>query len=376
MKKLVLWIIALAILQESALFAQSLTGMWQGSLKLPNRDLRIVFKISTTDQDTLKAVMYSIDQNPQPISANTVTAQGSAIKISIIGLGTYEGKLSAGGNSIAGTWSQGGQQLPLTLARATPATAWTIPEPPPPPKAMAANADPSFEVATIKPSDPSRPGRLFRIRVRHFSTINTPLGALISWAYDLHPQQIVGAPAWVDSQKFDVDGKPDGEGQPSLDQWKIMMQKLMTERFQLKFHHEKKELSIYALVVAKNGPKISKSEGDPNAPPSLLFRGLGVLPARNASMEEFAQVMQMAVLPRPVVDETGLKGKYDFMLQWTPDETQFASLGGVPPNLPEKADAPPDLFTAIQQRLGLKLEATKAMVDVLVIDKVEKPSAN
>lgn len=376
MKKLVLWIIALAILQESALFAQSLTGMWQGSLKLPNRDLRIVFKISTTDQDTLKAVMYSIDQNPQPISANTVTAQGSAIKISIIGLGTYEGKLSAGGNSIAGTWSQGGQQLPLTLARATPATAWTIPEPPPPPKAMAANADPSFEVATIKPSDPSRPGRLFRIRVRHFSTINTPLGALISWAYDLHPQQIVGAPAWVDSQKFDVDGKPDGEGQPSLDQWKIMMQKLMTERFQLKFHHEKKELSIYALVVAKNGPKISKSEGDPNAPPSLLFRGLGVLPARNASMEEFAQVMQMAVLPRPVVDETGLKGKYDFMLQWTPDETQFASLGGVPPNLPEKADAPPDLFTAIQQQLGLKLEATKAMVDVLVIDKVEKPSAN
>lgn len=376
MKKLVLWIIALAILQESALFAQSLTGMWQGSLKLPNRDLRIVFKISTTDQDTLKAVMYSIDQNPQPISANTVTAQGSAIKISIIGLGTYEGKLSAGGNSIAGTWSQGGQQLPLTLARATPATAWTIPEPPPPPKAMAANADPSFEVATIKPSDPSRPGRLFRIRVRHFSTINTPLGALISWAYDLHPQQIVGAPAWVDSQKFDVDGKPDGEGQPSLDQWKIMMQKLMTERFQLKFHHEKKELSIYALVVAKNGPKISKSEGDPNAPPSLLFRGLGVLPARNASMEEFAQVMQMAVLPRPVVDETGLKGKYDFMLQWTPDETQFASLGGVPRNLPEKADAPPDLFTAIQQQLGLKLEATKAMVDVLVIDKVEKPSAN
>lgn len=376
MKKLVLWIIALAILQESALFAQSLTGMWQGSLKLPNRDLRIVFKISTTDQDTLKAVMYSIDQNPQPNSANTVTAQGSAIKISIIGLGTYEGKLSAGGNSIAGTWSQGGQQLPLTLARATPATAWTIPEPPPPPKAMAANADPSFEVATIKPSDPSRPGRLFRIRVRHFSTINTPLGALISWAYDLHPQQIVGAPAWVDSQKFDVDGKPDGEGQPSLDQWKIMMQKLMTERFQLKFHHEKKELSIYALVVAKNGPKISKSEGDPNAPPSLLFRGLGVLPARNASMEEFAQVMQMAVLPRPVVDETGLKGKYDFMLQWTPDETQFASLGGVPRNLPEKADAPPDLFTAIQQQLGLKLEATKAMVDVLVIDKVEKPSAN
>jgi uncharacterized protein (TIGR03435 family) len=376
MQKLMLWIIALAILQASALFAQSLTGTWQGSLKLPNRELRIVFKISTTDQDTLKAVLYSIDQGAQPIPANTVTAQGSAIKISVLGIGgTYEGKLSADGNSIAGTWTQG-QPFPLALARATPATAWTIPEPPPPPKAMAANADPTFEVATIKPSDPSRPGRLFRIQVRHFSTINTTLGALMSWAYNIHPQQIAGAPAWLDSQKFDLDGKPDGEGQPSMDQWKTMVQKLMAERFQLKFHHEQKELSVYALVVAKNGPKINKSEGDPNAPPSLLFRGLGVLPVRNASMEEFTQVMQMAVLPRPVVDQTGLKGKYDFMLQWTPDETQFTSLGGVPPNLPEKPDAPPDLFTAIQQQAGLKLESTKAMVDMLVIDKVEKPSEN
>jgi uncharacterized protein (TIGR03435 family) len=369
-------LIALAIMQGSALFAQSLTGTWQGSLKLPNRELRVVFKISTTDQDTLKAVIYSIDQGGQPMPANTVTAQGGALKITILGIGgTYEGKLSADGNSIAGTWTQG-QPLPLMLTRATPATAWTIPEPPPPPKAMAANADPAFEVATIKPSDPGRPGRLFRIQVRHFSTINTTLGALMSWAYNIHPQQIVGAPAWLDSEKFDVDGKPDGEGQPSMDQWKTMTQKLLAERFQLKFHQEKKELSVYALVVAKNGPKISKSEADPNAPPSLLFRGLGVLPVHNASMQEFTQVMQMAVLPRPVVDQTGLQGKYDFMLQWTPDETQFASLGGIPPNLPEKADAPPDLFTAIQQQAGLKLEATKAMVGVLVIDKVEKPSEN
>jgi uncharacterized protein (TIGR03435 family) len=94
-------------------------------------------------------------------------------------------------------------------------------------------------------------------------------------------------------------------------------------------------------------------------------------------MEEFAGNLQAAVLDRPVIDQTGLKGRFDFHLQWTPAETQFASTGGpgTPPKPPEGADAP-DLFTAIQQQLGLKLESTRAQIDVLVIDKVEKPSEN
>jgi uncharacterized protein (TIGR03435 family) len=154
-----------------------------------------------------------------------------------------------------------------------------------------------------------------------------------------------------------------------------MLQKLLADRFKLAFHHDKKELPVYALVVAKGGPKLTKSEADANATPSLLFRGLGTLPVRNATIADFAGVMQAAVLDRPVVDQTGLTGRYDFVLTWTPDETQFGGLGvKVPP--PSENAAAPDLFTAIQQQVGLKFEPTKASVDVIVIDKVEKPSEN
>src|ERR1700733_4450500 len=113
MKKLLLSIIACG-----PLFGQNIVGTWQGTLQVPSRDWRTVFKISTTDADALKAVLYSIDQGGQPISANTVTREGSSIKISILGIGgTYEGKLTADGNSITGTWSQGGPPLALTLKR-------------------------------------------------------------------------------------------------------------------------------------------------------------------------------------------------------------------------------------------------------------------
>lgn len=93
-------------------------------------------------------------------------------------------------------------------------------------------------------------------------------------------------------------------------------------------------------------------------------------------MEDFAGVMQSAVLDRPVVDQTGLQGRFDFILKWTPDESQFGGLGVKVPPPSENADAPPNLFTAIQEQMGLKLEPTKAPVAVLVIDHVEKPSEN
>lgn len=93
-------------------------------------------------------------------------------------------------------------------------------------------------------------------------------------------------------------------------------------------------------------------------------------------MAEFAGLMQSAVLDKPVIDQTGLAGRYDFTLKWTPDEFQFGGLGARPPAPADSADAPPDLFTAMQQQLGLKLESTKAPTEVLVIDRIEKPSEN
>lgn len=154
-----------------------------------------------------------------------------------------------------------------------------------------------------------------------------------------------------------------------------MMGKLLAERFQLAFHRDKRELAVYAIVVAKGGQKLTTSTGDPNGGGSLFFRGLGQLPGRNVTVADLAGVMQSAVLDRPVIDQTGLQGRWDFTLNWTPDEFQFASFGPRPPTPAGDANAP-DLFTAFQQQLGLKLESTKAMAEVLVVDKVAKPPDN
>jgi uncharacterized protein (TIGR03435 family) len=154
-----------------------------------------------------------------------------------------------------------------------------------------------------------------------------------------------------------------------------MLQKLLAERFQLSFDREKRELSVYAIVSDSGPHKLIRSEGDPNGLPGLFFRGLGNLPVTNATIADLAGVLQGVVLERPVVDQTGLSGRYDFTLLWTPDEFQFRALGarGAPP---PSSEAAPDLFMAFRQQLGLRLESTKALAEVLVIDSVERPSPN
>ncbi len=288
--------------------------------------------------------------------------------------GTYEGRLSADGSAIEGTWSQGAASLRLTLKRATSETAWAIPEPPARLKPMPAAATPSFEVASIKLSKPDAPGKAITVRGRLFSTVNTTLSDLLTFAYGLHPRQVTGGPAWLETEKFDLTAQPQGEGQPNDKQWRGALQTLLADRFKLAFHRDRKELPVYALTVTRTGHKLTKNDSDPNGLPALFFRGLGVLPVRNATMVDFAGTMQAVVLDRPVVDQTGLAGRYDFTLSWTPDETQFGGRGAQAPPPGDNASAPPGLFTAIQEQLGLRLESTRAPVDVLVVDRVEKPS--
>jgi uncharacterized protein (TIGR03435 family) len=380
--KRILWMIALIALCGSALsgsaYGQTITGAWQGTLKVGPQDLRIVIKLSL-DDDKLKAVMYSLDQGGQAIPASAITQNGSTVKMTVAALnGTYEGKLSADANSIAGTWTQG-QPLPFNLVRATPETAWTIPEPLPPPKQMPADAKPVFEVATIKPSKPEEHFSLLVNRSGMLNTTSTSLSDLLKFAYDLHPRQITGGPAWLESEKFDVTGKPDTAGIPGINQLKVMIQGLLADRFELEFHREKKDLSVYAITIAKTGIKMTKDENNPTGLPGFGGgpRGFNV---RNSTMAEWANVLQATFLEQPVVDQTELgAARYDFILKWTPDATQLSRLGPLPPNAVPAADdpdAPPDLFTAFQQQLGLRLQSTKAPVDVLVIDHVEKPSAN
>lgn len=379
MKKLTLWMFALAACPGGALLAQTITGSWQGSLAPPGgRPLRLVIKIARADDESLKATLYSIDQGGQPINASSASQQGTTLKIAIAAIGgNYEGKMSADGASITGTWTQGGPPSPLNLARATPETAWVIPEPPPPPKLMAADANPSFEVATIKPSNPDTPGSSILVGRgggNLFTTTNTSVNDLITFAYGLHARQVTG-PTWIDSDKFDVTGKPDQAGIPNVTQLRTMVQKLLTDRFQLTFHREKKELSVYAITVAKSGPKIDKTQATGNLP-GFGGRGPGSIAVRNATMAEFAEFLQSRIVDRPAVDQTGLSERYDFQLKWTPDSARAAALGSGAPPAPSGPDDPPDLFAAFQQQLGLKLESTKAPVDVLVIDKVQKPSEN
>ena len=381
MTKLLAYTFVLATLHAGALFGQTFNGTWQGALKIPqapNGELRVVVKISTTDAEKLAALFYSIDQGGQPISATTVTASGSNLKMTLAPLnGSYEGRLSADARTIVGTWSQGAP-LPLTLTRASPETTWTIPDPPPPPVRMSASADPGFEVATIKPSDPGKPGKLFTVRGQNIVTVNTTLNDLITMAYDIHVKQITGAPAWLGSEKYDLEVKPDVPGQPNVAQIKIIIQKLLADRFQLKFHRDKQELSVYAITVAKTGAKLTKSQSDPNSLPGLFF-GRGnpgtSFNVRNATLAEVAGILQGSVLDKPVVDQTGLTEKYDFTLKFTPEAGQMAGFGPQPPAT-DSPDAPPDVFAAFEQQLGLRLNSARAPADVLVIDRVEKPSGN
>ena len=151
-----------------------------------------------------------------------------------------------------------------------------------------------------------------------------------------------------------------------------MLRVLLADRFKLSFHHDMKQLPAYALVVGKNGTKMKpRTPGDGGPGFRLVFQGAR-LPGRNASIGQLIFVLQSQVLDRPVLDQTGLTGNFDFDLSWMPNETQFGGRGAAIPADPDS----PDIFTAIQEQLGLKLEAQKGPVDVLMIDRTESPSPN
>jgi uncharacterized protein (TIGR03435 family) len=242
---------------------------------------------------------------------------------------------------------------------------------------MREDATPKFEVVTVKPSEPNRPGKGFSVRGRHVMTFNTNVNDLLTFAYGLHVKQIVDGPAWFGEDKFDIDGVPDVEGDPSLQQMKMLIQDALTQRFGLKFHHDQRELSVYVLTVAKGGPKMTVTADKPSDPRNFGYRSLGDLRVSNATMRDFCDGMQGTAMDKPMVDHTGLTDRYDFQLKWTPDDSQFLQIGGRPPQpANDDPNAPPTLYTALQEQLGLKLEATKAATDVIGIDDAEKPSAN
>jgi uncharacterized protein (TIGR03435 family) len=178
----------------------------------------------------------------------------------------------------------------------------------------------------------------------------------------------------MDEQHFAIEAVVPGDVPPTRLEQMRMLRALLVERFSLKFHREEKEFSIYQLTVAKGGPKL-KAAAKPDDPPVLVgvvYPGKIEVPAKSVTMDDFVAMLQRATLDRPTVNKTGLTGKYDFDLVWAQDETQY---GGQVPVAPEDAPSPP-LFTAVQEQLGLKLGATKGMVEAMVVDGVERPTAD
>ncbi len=228
---------------------------------------------------------------------------------------------------------------------------------------QAADGNVNFEVATIRPADPMDQETGFKTRGRHVVVENEPLTNVAIFAYGVHPKQLVGGPSWMNDTRFTIDGIPDTEGQLSVRQMQGMVRRLLEDRFHLKTHKQRREIPVYAIQIAKGGTKLAKSKSDPKELPDQTGTR-NYINFRNNSMIDLALGMQF-ILDRPVVDETGLTDKYDFQLRWTPDGVQTTD-----PN------APPSIYTAFQEQLGLKLTPTRAYVDVLVIDQIEKPSEN
>lgn len=274
----------------------------------------------------------------------------------------------------------------------------------------------TFEVASIKPNKSA--GQMMRIMFSPggFNGDNIPIADLIKTAYDMQYNQIIGAPGWLNSDHYDVEAKMDSETADAVHKMneedgrkarQQMLRALLADRMKLVIHRETREQPLYELVVAKNGSKLQEAKPGDNHPNGIkgpdgvahggmMRMGRGEVTGQGLPVSSLAHLLTMQ-LGRTVVDKTGLTGKYDFTLHWTPDESQGGMFRGpglgpgtdpapggattAGPGGPASADnssrdSGPTIFTAIQEQLGLKLESAKGPVEVIVIDHVERPSEN
>jgi uncharacterized protein (TIGR03435 family) len=238
---------------------------------------------------------------------------------------------------------------------------------------MAQPPVPSFEVASIKPTPPEfRGSRAFAPGSGNsLSLQGMSLRELIQLAYTLPSDLVSGGSGWIDGDRWDVEAK--AEGKATQQQRLEMLKTLLAERFQLTFHYESRDANSYVLTAGKNTPKMrERKPGDGGDPSGIRDMGSLHYVCRDTSMSWFARFLESTVLSRPVVDKTGLSGTYDFELSWTPDDSQFK--GRFAGSKEAHGDLP-DLFTALKN-IGLRLEALKAPLRFLRIDRAEKPSGN
>ncbi len=287
------------------------------------------------------------------------------------------------------------------LASTLPALGQAAPPPPPPGspgpprQEIPDTADPSitpppFDVVSIKPNKSGGGGIRVMLPPDGYSANNIPLKFVISSAYGIKDDLITGAPGWVDSAHYDITAKVapadvDTFKKLTIDQRNAMLKPLLADRFKLQAHVETKTLPIYELVLSKGGSKLHEAVSGDTYANGPKFNGN---PARAGMMMMMpGKITGMAIplanlinilsrqLQRTIVDKTGLSGKYDITLQWTPEQGEgmgFPGGAGAPPPPPDSAG--PSIFTALEEQLGLKLNSTKGPVQTLVIDHIEPPT--
>jgi len=226
----------------------------------------------------------------------------------------------------------------------------------------------AYEAVTVKPDSPNN--AFMKFTPDSFSMSGMPMVMLIRTAYGvLMDDQIVGLPGWASSEPMQIQAKMDPETAaalgklPPMEHWKEsrrMLQELLADRFGLKTHHASKDLPIYVLTVAKSGSKVKKITNDAGG--GNASYGSGNISAHAVPMENFATNLSFTV-GRVVVNKTGLEGGYDFTLEFAPEGA-------------DASDPRPSIFTALEEQLGLKLVPAKGPVDVIVIDRIERPSEN
>lgn len=221
----------------------------------------------------------------------------------------------------------------------------------------------AFDAASVKPTPPESNDQRIEFQPGgRFRATNITLKGLLRTAYDVRGFQISGGPTWLDAHRFDVEAKALGDPRPA--EVRVMIQALLAERFHLKVKRESRKQPVYWLVAAKNGPKIQRAKDE-----SRVFEvRKGSLHTRT-TLGALANVFSNW-LDRLVLDRTGLEGTYEVNMEWIPEETTS-------PEAPEIASRPAaSLFSAVREQLGLKLEARKGPVEMLVVEGAEKPDGN
>jgi uncharacterized protein (TIGR03435 family) len=226
--------------------------------------------------------------------------------------------------------------------------------------------DASVEVAVVKPHPSAVMHNNFSFVKNRFELEDQPLLKLIAFAYSMNPRQILGAAGWVSESHWDLSGTTNLDMDATRPQQQQLIRQLLVERFGLKFHREDRTMPAYALQVVKDRPKLTVA-ADPTAQPMEWTEGHDWVRTENyrsSTMADFLIIKQL-FMDRPLVDQTGLPGRYDFKLTYSYGDAPSA-----------EADSPPPMFTAIKEQLGLKFEPVKAAVEVMVIDVVGSPTAN